>query len=334
MNLPVAWIPGYDDTGTPVLSVIAKATYSIAHNELPCLIQCEKIISTDIFDKPHDPANAEILYESELAAFKPYTDVIVHGFACAPHKESALYLDCSIAIGSYTKNVRVFGLRQLIKNKLLGSTFSKPIPFERAPFSYRNAYGGIAFSKEGHELRHPLNPIGTGFSAKNSKFSSTITVPSQEDPSSPITPDSLVMDDPSSWLKAPIPASFGFTRRDSRHRLPLSHKDTDTMPWPACHPSQSASPGLYGIRLLGNESVTAIHMDALNPTFTFPLPTKVPIVSLDSGDGPKELTTYLDTCIIDKEANRLTMLWRGSMVYDGLHTLENLQTILPLAFFA
>jgi len=345
------FIPGSDPNGKPVISVIAKRTYTIAHQQKAVIAEEQQpLFDADQYAEPDNAMYSEVIAECDILAWKPTTDVVVLGKARPPKGKQAYHLDCEVEAGPYKKAVRVFGNRKVEEKAFKGLSIGSPEPFTEIDLGYKNAYGGYSQSKNGTLYSYYPNPIGKGFTLKGAvEDVATIKLPNLEDTNSPLTPDNLILSKPEEWQNAPKPASVGWTRKNFYPRytfcgvlpefldaamanLEQMKKDNpalaDTkLPHMDYRFFQGASDGLWGKQLSGNETVRLKYMDAEFPSFEFQLPGDFPVMTLDIGNGPVALTPVLHTIMIEKEKNLMAMAWRGSMEYGGIEQLAELQKL-------
>ena len=345
-----AFIPSGKPDGTPILSVLAKKSYTIAPGAVTECDEYVPLVENDVFAEPDNPLYSDVVAENDHIPFKPFTDVVVTGKAYAPRGKRAYHLDVGIAVGQLKKTIRVFGERTVESRALRGLQITAPQPFTEMTLGYRRAYGGIARDKKGTLMTFYPNPIGTGFALKGGfEEASQLRVPNIEDPAAPVTTDNLVLDDFEKWPEAPKPASLGWTRRNFYPRytyagvlpeyLAAAEKNRDEMakkyPQLANAPMpkmdfrvyQGASDGLWGGPLKGNEPVRLTYLDPDNPTFDFQLPGETPLITLDTGEGAKQLPAVLQTVFINKEKNLLSLVWRGCVEYGGVETLAQVRKL-------
>ncbi len=345
-----AWLPGSKPDGTPILSVIGKRTYSIAPGSVEVADDQIPVNMADQFADPDNQMYSEVLAETDLIPWKHTTDVIVQGQVHAPRGKRAYHIDCTVRVGPLGKTVRVFGKRTIVSRTIRGASISDPEPFTSAPLGYAHSYGGFARDKKGTLFSYYPNPIGKGFAIKGGfEDPADIPLPHLEDPSSPVTIETIALSKFEDWTEAPRPASLGWTRRNfyprytyvgilpefleavTRDRDEMAKKDPAyanvEIPRMDFRAFQGASEGLYGKKLTGNEPVSIQYMDPDTPTFAFNLPGEVPTISLDIGQGSQELEPALQTVVIDMENKTLQMVWRGAMEYGGVEELGMLRKI-------
>ena len=337
-------IPGSLPNGTPILSVLAKRTYSVGYKQVTLADEQEPFIEADEFFNPESVLNSEIKAENELVAFKPFIDFVVTGKAKTPEGKQAYYLDITVSVGSVTKVIRVFGERTIESRALRGLAFTEPQPFSELEIGYRYAYGGSALTKSDTFFSYPSNPIGMGFTLKAKEVDvSTLRVPHIEDPQTPLTPDDLLLAKPSDWTNAPKPVSLGWTRRnffprytyagilpehlegaktalDEQKKNGLATADM-TLPPMDFRMYQGASEGLWLQNLKGNEPVRIAYMDAAYPNFEFFLPGDIPTIKIKYDGVENIVKPEIQTIVIDKERNIMTIIWRGYLPYEGIMSL-------------
>ncbi len=318
MNWQTAIIPGFNPDGKPILSVLAKKTYTICSKQIIPALKQPPLNTSEIYVDPVDPLNSEILEESDLVPCKQNTDIVVLSKAYSPKGKKAFYLDCEVQIGPVQKKIRVFGERKIKSGLIRGIQFTDPIPYQQKELNWTNAYGGIAKSKDGILFPYPPNPIGKGFHLKGGfENYSEILVPNLEDPEVPLQPHELIWRKFDDWKRAPKPVSFGLVKPGFFPRFSFSASST-----PDIRFFQGASEGLCNHTLQGNEHVKLIYMDPQKPIFEFDLPNEKPIVTILINNSPVELTTVLQTLLINKENSCLFMVWRASIEYNLRESIE------------
>jgi len=347
----MAWltrlVPGYAPNGGHILSVLAKKTYAISPQQ-----ECREdlgsplnFLDADLFWGAGDPARDAVREESDLVAFKPCVDVIVVGSAWAPRGKKGRFFDAGFEIGPHQRLLRVFGNRG-IQPRLLGFEFTDPEPFESMPLHYGLAYGGRdELSRPGCVLTYPRNPVGRGYAMTKAAFSG-LRLPNLEDLDHLLTPETLLVGKDLGWEAMPLPQTLGPMGRNCHPRLDLAGLPMDvrtaqeierqqllaSMPEVGTGgvepppPSLMLNPLFYNgappeqrfPSLSGSEIVRLRHLDRDFPLFEFFLPGEVPTLWLDADDqGPEELSPVLQTVVIHKETNQLTLVWRGSAYYGG-----------------
>jgi hypothetical protein len=176
--------PTTNREGYETAVAIVKATFKV--NDQGVLTEADKqrdIVMADVFRG--DPATTSIQYESDLAIYKPGTDIIINGEAHAPKGRSVDRLEVLIEAGPLQKRIRVYGDR--VWERFMGVGFlrkSRPVPFIRMPLVYEKAFGGV----DAETTQDPIpkfdarNPVGCGYQVGFTCKAGT-RLPNLEDPS-------------------------------------------------------------------------------------------------------------------------------------------------------
>lgn len=194
-------LPTKGPKGNTVLTIIVKGTFDIQHGE-PATVASEQIPVTYGDEFHNGKAEGSVKFESDVAPFKPCTDIVLVGKAYAPGGRPVQILDVSLRVGKIKKTIRVFGNRyRIFTSWLFSEVASKPQPFTVMNLVYERSFGGM--DREGGDWCKE-NPIGCGFLAKRSKKTLNGTpLPNLEDPNSLIK----------SWKDHPKPVGLGFYGR-------------------------------------------------------------------------------------------------------------------------
>lgn len=352
-----AIVQGRDDNKRPIFSVLVKRTYDINRDERLSLAQkARPFVQNDHYYDEGDPEWATVKYETEFAAFKFQTDVVVIGSAYAPEGKPVQKLDVSVEVESQRKALCVFGDRRCIYRKNANPEFTAPLPFTEMPLRYERAYGGKD-TKSAPETPffYPRNHTGTGFVIANKKESmEDLALPNIEDPEDLLTPERIIVGAPENWSKMPLPDGLGWFQRTWYPRCsfvgampaylgvdtPLREEQLGLVPkgqvglaWQYKLPSfdlrfnNGASRGLRFSHLNGTEKFRLTH---LTPTglLAFQLPGDRPSIRLDLGQGENELESILDTVLVRLEEMQVDLIWRGTQVYPGIEWLPEMRTLV------
>jgi len=203
----------------------------------------------------------------------------------------------------------------------------------------------------------PQNPVGKGFAIHNlPETIDGLELPLIEDPARPIRPEDIPRE-LSSLMDAETiirPAGLGFFPKYWWPRTALSGVmprereasqqavDEQIVKLDPAKPEEKAQldslidfevplmkpeyhngamPGLQVEKLVGDEDVVLTNLDPQGTTM-FKLPGDYPHVTLDRGKGREPVLVRLDTLVIDREAEQVTMLWRGALPYGGVAEFE------------
>jgi hypothetical protein len=213
------------------LALVMKLTYTIKPNGqcVPAEQQLALIDDPDSYEELESPLVSPPSWDSDLLAFKPYTDVVVQGHAYT-YSNNANTVDAELRMPGKSYVVRVHGDRRV---EWQGKTplFTPANPFEMMPVRYDRAYGGYDsvyqpkvkdeamehLKKAEPELdmnsftdRHyPRNLAGCGFLIDlNKRSTENLRLPNLEFPFDPITPERLAVGSTTAWMNAPLPAAF------------------------------------------------------------------------------------------------------------------------------
>jgi hypothetical protein len=305
-----------DRTGAEHLVLVLKAEFAIGEGgALAVAPPREPPRPADVFHG--DPAATSIKGAAELSAVKPSTDVLLHGSAIA-RKPGTRAMDVLLAAGPIRKVVRVFGERRF-KRSLLAKGVGDPLPFERVPLIWENAWGGTDLTPQDPE-RHgaePRNPVGRGYRAKGSQIP-------WEDALAP------QLEDPSEETGGPgrkgTPAGFGpigrgwtprrqyggtYDEKWIADRMPLLPDDFDERFHQAAPEDQIAPAYFRGgerVELVGcvTEGRVKFALPVLRPLFETRLRARV--------ETPP---CVLDTVEIDAEVRRVVLLFKARVRVHG-----------------
>jgi hypothetical protein len=312
---PFAYEPVFvsDEEGRPLLVAVVKGTWDIVPGGLAL---AEEQVPVSLAGVPWgDPEKSSWRYEPEGGWLKPATDVVLVGSAVAPRVGTREML-VAFQVGPLKKGVRVVGDRVFVK-ALLATGVSDPVPFETMPLQWERAFGGWDRSSP-DEKRHTCeyrNPVGVGFRAGGSRFEAGVHCPNLEDPARPLR----------GWGDRPPPAGFGFVSpsweprrslggtydaRWAEERAPLLPKDF-TRKFLSAAPAGLVAPGY----LRGDEPVVVAGVRA-EGGISFRLPGGAsPLVKVvRPGQEDVTIETRLDTVIVDTDARKVFVLWKGEQV--------------------
>ena len=311
-----------DEEGRPIVATIVKATIAIDARGASRLAEKQEPI--DFAGKHHgEPGQSSMRREPEIAFCKPGTDCVLQGHAVAA--KPATQVDVGFRVGELTKVARVTGDRRW-EPGLLGAKMSAPLPFERMPLVWERAFGGWDRTpeKEEHHQGEPQNPVGVGFVAKKGRALPGAPLPNIEDPRDLLTAQGSRV----------APVGFGFTGHHWQPRAKYAGTYDET--WekeraprlPADFDRRfflAAAPGLSSAtHLRGDERIVVVGATK-EGRWEFSLPGIQPprcAVALRHGAG-QDLTTALDTVIVDPDVRQVVLLWRAfTTLRQGPHDVR------------
>ena len=252
-------------------------------------------LTADAFHPDDDERRGECLYASDLADFKPRTDLLLRGTCHAPGGRPVTECPVELAVGAWSKRLRVIG-RRVWTESVFGSPMSAPAPFVQMPLGYASAFGGPEYGQ---------NPAGKGYK--------TPELPTVELAEEPIRGRGA----------EPAPAGFGplnpawpqragklgkeYGRRWRAERAPFYAEDFDWSYFNAAPADQQLEGYLRGDEELG---FTNLHPAA--PSFQVALPAlRMRAFVKDVHHRVREVRMVLDTLFANLDDETLALTWRG-----------------------
>jgi len=343
--------PAKDFSGKDRAVVVAKGTWQLQDSLLTPSKAPEPFAYVDKFEDPDNPMRTPILFEADTAFEKTGTDIILMGTAYAPGEKAVPSFTTRLQVGGFVRTLLIQGPRRA---SFAGSernpkppTFSKPTPVKQLEISFKYAYGGITRyalpdGSDPVDLPCPTNPLGQGYVVQAlPELIDGLALPQIEFPDRPLTPQSLVQNLGSSEL-VPIPAGLGFYGKAWMPRVDLlgvmpyelesvkktmaeygRMSESPDMPGPVTgfeppvmRPDFFNSAAPYNVMkpfLKGNETVVMANLTK-NGKESFYLPGVVPLIKLDSGNGPKPVEMVMDTLVFLPDEGRVITIFRGSRI--------------------
>jgi hypothetical protein len=314
-----------DEEARPLLVPLVLATYDLVASR--GLVLAAKQPGPNLTGErwSKDPQAVSFRIEPTYAFTKPATDVVLVGHA-QDNRRRAVELDVVFRVGPVGKVLRVIGDRLWVRSAGAISA-TKPVPFERIPLCYERAFGGWDRSDR-DPARHafePRNPVGTGFRAPGSHFEEGVHLPNIENPSDLLHQFGQVVTPTGTGFVSPDwhpRAAFAGTYDEawSKARMPLLPKNFDRRFFNA------ASPGLIAPGYLAGDEPVLVENASPLGRLSFRLPGIRPPqcrVELARGASDAEVELRLDTVIVDTDADRVQMLYRGHLALrDGPHDVR------------
>lgn len=159
---------GRDKEGVHQWLVAVKGTFDIKPGGQLALAesQLEPLLAPEYRG---EPGQSSLLYDADLTAPKPTTDVILNGTAYAPQGRPSTDFPIALRVGQIDKTLRVRGNRRWGDGPLGGAPISAQ-PVAQVPVVYERAYGGYdrsAADPRQHRM-DPRNPVGRGVCTERS----------------------------------------------------------------------------------------------------------------------------------------------------------------------
>lgn len=339
-------VPGRNHLGEQIFSVILKRTYRIVGDGRVARAEVDRELRRiDEYYDDGDPESSTVRHESELAPYKPSTDVVVIGKAYAPRGERAPRMMVGVQVEDRKKLLVVTGDRRCRYREGAVPVFTDPEPFVEMEIRYERAYGGRdERSMPDIPFLYPRNFMGVGVVLRNVREAvDGLPLPNIEDPEDMIGPERLFIEEPSRWHLQPLPQGFGWRQRPWYPRsallgsyppfidpgtvtaeermglLPNDHvalaKQSRLKPMEA----EFANGASIGLTFPGLDGGETIALGGLTPEglLKFLLPGETPTIGLDLGQGLRELPPQLHTVSIRPDEGELDLVWRGAYPYEG-----------------
>lgn len=349
-------VSGLDDERRTIFAVLVKRGYRIEHgNPLVALEEAEPFRRGDVYHEPGNPETCTILYEDELAPYKPATDVVVIGRACAPRGQSVQAMTVGIEVAGQQKLLRVTGDRVAHHRPGLAPAVTEPVPFTTLPLRYERAYGGIdAFSRPDRPFYYPRNPLGCGVAVLNAAEAvEGLRLPNIEGPDDLLTPERIILEDESAWNRQPLAQGLGWFQKTWYPRcsfvgaMPAHVAASETMREEALGLVPNGQIALarqfrlpsFDVRFNNGASLglafprmspgAMLRLAGLTPEglLSFTLPDAWPSIMLDIGLGENVLPVALHTVAIYVEERRVDLIWRGAHPYPGNDWLPEMRRL-------
>jgi hypothetical protein len=351
-----AIVPGRNDRGEHVFSVIVKRTYRIAEGGAVERAEVDReFLRIDRYYEDGDPDWSTVQYESELAPYKPSTDVVVIGRAYAPGGLPTQQMSVSVQVGSRKKTLLVTGDRNCAHREGAAPVFTDPEPFTELDINYQRAYGGQDDrSVPDIPFMYPRNFMGRGVVLRNvAAVVEGLPLPNIEDPQDLLTPARLFIEAPERWHLQPLPQGFGWRQRTWYPRcalvgaypaftaagtvtpeermglLPRNHialAKQSRLPLLESHFNNGAS---FGMIFSNFKQDSEIVLSGLTPAglLRFTLPAEVPQIGLDLGPGMQQLDARVHTVSVRPDEAEFDLIWRGACVYPGYSWLPKMKRL-------
>lgn len=297
-----------DEDAVDTLYVIVKATFSLGEKIEPIEKQIKPLEADSYWG---EPGESSIRYASDMHTGKAATDIIVLGHACAPEQKEVTELDVSVAVGTVSKTIRVFGDRQWQDGKI-----TAPVPFKTLAMVYENAFGGTHLVDGKIDSAELRNPVGKGFAGKRKiEDMNGVALPNLEDPSCLIR----------AYNDNPAPACFGFAAPNwhprtghagtfdgdwKKNRAPYLPKNFDKRFLNMAH-ADLVYPGF----LKGGEGVRVTNMSSVGD-IRFQAPRIQLAAQIEVGAKRAQPAFELETLILETDSMNLTLIWRAAMPCD------------------
>jgi len=307
--------PTVNREGRETAVVVVRATFELNRNgRLEPVDDQTAVRLEDVFCGK--PGLSTALEESDLAVYKPGTDVVVVGSAHARNGRPAPSVQVGVRVGDLHKSARVTGDRVYQRAFGVGPLIaSAPMPFTTMPLIWERSFGGVDPRTIDSERPQSdaRNPIGCGYKA--GKLFRTPVAGQRLPNILPLGKDSGSSTEP--WGFSPIgrawlpryPLAGTYDERWQADRAPFLPLDFDYAFF-QCAPRGLTS----GHHLHGDEPVTVVNMDP-EQELNFNLPGLVMGLTIRvDGKPARRCLAALDTVVLEPARRRVALVWRRAIV--------------------
>lgn len=288
--------------------VVVKGTFDTdAIGQMALAVEQYPLVYAD--EHYGSPEASSVRYESDFAAEKTRTDVLVVGDAVAPGGKPVEELQVRLEVEGRSKDILVIGHRRW-KLGALGLTPSRSEPFTTMPLTFDRAFGGRDDTRGEHDVAvERRNLVGVGFSPRRPIESMIgLPLPNLEHPRDRIRGP----------RDRPEPIGLGCTGRNwtpridfagtyddhwLEHICPFLPPDFDTRYF-QCAPLDQQFP-----MFRGGELLRCVHM-AKSPVVTYRLPSLQVPVRFRFVEQEVEQQARLDTVMLLPGEQRAVLTWR------------------------
>lgn len=294
-------IPLTEKNGAAILRIVVKAAYTIdTFGQYRIADVQPDIVYADEYWG--EPGQSSVQYESDVCLHRPYTDLIINGFAFAAQNTPVKKMDVVVRYQSKLfKQLAVFGDRYWEDTGLSWGK-SSPIPFEKMPIVYDRAFGGS--DEAGSEAR---NRIGAGYNSSYDSQAANRKLPNIEDPFNLI----------SGRRDRPVPMGLGVISKNWEPRLSYAgtyDKEWEKNTFPLLPNdfdmrfNQSAAQDQWIKRPRGGEVVDIFGM-TLRGAMRVKIPPCQLHICLFYTDNNEEKSMNLDSILIEPSVERMVLTW-------------------------
>ncbi len=318
----------YNLAGQLLGVVVARGTFRLSPTDGLELADVQRpLVMSDIY--AGDPHETPQIACTDLAPFKPGTDVTFVGSAHSPDGQPHRSWECGLTVGSVGRRLRVtgprvwkakarrtwVGLLDPTKEWVLdGWALTEPEPVTEVPIDWRLASGGPLYGSEAESQTHDArNPIGRGH-VDGRRFPDVQEWPAPQiedftapvcSPSDDREPVGLGPVSPFWSTRLRHAGTFDAAWKSERH--PLMPADFDFAFWQAAPKGLVANPWLES-----DEPFKLENLVSGRPVVRGRLPGLRLAVEIDQGTGPARGPMVLDGVHFEftPEAERVSLTWR------------------------
>lgn len=305
------WVRDVDGVHHWIVAV--KATYDIAEDGTTTLSEepVEPLLAPEYRG---DDGESSLLYEADLVAMKPGTDLLLSATAHAPRGRPATEVPVMLRVGGRQKVLVVRGDRTW-RRTLLGEVApSDPAPFVTMPIVYERAFGGYDRT-DPDPAKHRMdfrNPVGVGLAAKRSHLIGQ-PAPNIEYPDGDVRRAGPAGFGPiASWWSPRRELQGTYDEAWQKNRLPLLPLDYDPMSL-LCAPADQRPERRY---LRGGELVELVNLTP-SGALRFELPQVYLTFETFFGRASRQHRSKLVTVVVEPDHPRVILVWQTDLEVRG-----------------
>lgn len=295
-------LPLMNKNGAECRVAVTKATFVVPPSGGLTLHEEQRPIryGDEMWVSPEIP---DIKWPADLCVFKPGTDFVVVGEACAPLGKPARSMEVGIEVGNRKKILRVYGPR--FWRRTLGSMApGESEPVESVTLRWSNAYGGVDLTDPEHPLEEPANPVGNGIAREPERLLDTPAFQIEDPERGPRRPAGCSAIGRSYEPRRSYAGNYNANWLENRYPArPIDYRDEH---------EQCAPPDQVFATPLGGGEV--IRLSQLHPKG--PWSFQVPRLRMEVEaiiDGKTQVVhPHLDTVLVDAGAKTVELSWRAS----------------------
>lgn len=297
-----------DKAGAHHWLVAVRATFALAPDSRLSLADEQP---APILEPRHrgEPGRSSLLFDSDLLALKPTTDILVDGKAHAPRGRPAPFVPVRLRVGDITKTLVVHGARTYTKRLIGGVALSKAEPFAQRELTYEWAFGGVDASSE-DPRKHRMdarNPVGRGFAVNPARLDGQLAhaIEYAEGDFAERGPAGFGPIDRAWSPRREHAGTYGAHWEKSKK--PLLPDDYDDR-FACCAPEDQRP----NVPLRGGEQIELVHMTP-SGVLRFELPKIHLVFKTDIRGRREEHRAKLATLLLEPEHLRVSMTWQSSL---------------------
>jgi len=268
-----------------------------------------------------EDGESSLIYEQDLIAAKPKTDIYLNATAHAPKGRPTTEVIVGLRTPAGEKSLRIRGDRTWERTIVGQLEPSHPTPFTSLPITYERAYGGFD-KKDPDPSKHrlaPQNPVGTGLHTKRAHLLGE-PVPNVEHLDGPTDQAPAGYGAVCSYWKPRVDFQGTYDAAWVESQKPLLPKDYDPRVLQCAPSDQQTSP-----HLRGRERIGLVNMSP-SGTILFEVPQHYFGLQTTIGTKTTEHRANINTLIIEPDESRVIVVWHSTLSCH--HEIDNIDYTL------